>query len=198
MALARRDREDFSYADYLDWPEDARYEIVDGVAYMMAPTPSVDHQTVAFEVGRQIGNALEGHPCRVLPAPVDVLLPHGDEADEETRTVVQPDLLVVCDPTKLTPRGVRGAPDWVLEVISPATAGHDQIVKLAAYERAGVREFWLVHPVDRLLIIYRHDGEGYGRPDIRELTGETPLGALESVTVRWEPIVACLLGGTPT
>ena len=195
MALPQRDKEHHTYADYLAWPEDVRYELVDGVAYLMAPAPSVDHQTVAFEVGHQVRTALEGDPCRVLVAPVDVLLPRGREADEEVDTVVQPDVLVVCDEAKLTPRGVSGAPDWVVEVISPATAGHDQIVKLAAYERAGVREYWLVHPVDRLVTIYRHDGSAYGRPEIRELTGETPVGVLEGVAVHWEPIIARLLGG---
>jgi Uma2 family endonuclease len=166
---------------------------------MMAPAPSVDHQTLAFEVGRQLGNALEGRPCRVLLAPVDVLLVRANDsqglhqADDEADTVVQPDVLVVCDPQKVTPRGIRGAPDWVLEVISPASASHDQIVKLAAYERAGVREYWLAHPADRVLTIYRHDGTAYGRPQIVELAGETPIDALPGVMVRWEPVVARLL-----
>ncbi len=99
----------------------------------------------------------------------------------------------VCDPAKLTPRGVRGAPDWVMEVISPASASHDQTVKLAAYERAGVREYWLAHPGDRVLTIYRHDGTTYGRPKIMELAGETASEVLPGVTVRWEPVLARLL-----
>jgi hypothetical protein len=144
--------------------------------------------------GRQLGNALEGHPCRVLMTPVDVLLSQAGEAADTADTVLQPDVLVVCDPQKVTPRGIRGAPDWILEVISPASASHDQIIKLAAYERAGVREYWLAHPADRVLTIYRHDGTAYGRPRIVELTGETPVGVLAGVTVRWEPVVARLLG----
>jgi len=193
MGYALRDRSRYTYADYRAWPEDVRYELVDGTAFMMAPAPSVDHQTLAFEVGRQLGNALEGHSCRVLMAPVDVLLPRADETDDAVATVVQPDLLLVCDPQKVTPRGIRGAPDWVLEVISPASASHDQIVKLAAYERAGVREYWLAHPADRVLTIYRLEGTSYGRPQIVELAGETPVGVLEGVAIRWEPIVARLL-----
>lgn len=193
MGYALRDQHHYTYADYRTWPEDVRYELVDGAAFMMAPAPSVDHQTLAFEVGRQLGNALDGHPCRVLLAPVDVLLVRANEADDAVDTVVQPDVLVVCDPQKVTPRGIRGAPDWVLEVISPASASHDQIVKLAAYERAGVREYWLAHPSDRVLTIYRHDGTAYGRPQIVELAGETAIEALPGVTIRWEPIVARLL-----
>lgn len=193
MGYALRDQHYYTYADYRTWPEDVRYELVDGAAFMMAPAPSVDHQTLAFEVGRQLGNALEGHACRVLMAPVDVLLSRADETDDAVATVVQPDVLVVCDPLKVTPRAIRGAPDWVLEVISPASASHDQIVKLAAYERAGVREYWLAHPADRVLTIYRLDGSSYGRPRIVELTGETPVGVLAGVTIRWEPVVARLL-----
>lgn len=193
MGYALRDQHHYTYADYRIWPEDVRYELIDGAAFMMAPAPSVNHQTLAFEVGRQLGNALEGRPCRVLLAPVDVLLVRANQADDAAETVVQPDVLVVCDPQKVTPRGIRGAPDWVLEVISPASASHDQIVKLAAYERAGVREYWLAHPADRVLTIYRHDGTAYGRPQIVELAGETPIDALPGVTIRWEPVVARLL-----
>lgn len=193
MGYALRDQRRYTYADYRHWPEDVRYELIDGAAYLMAPAPSVDHQTLAFEVGRQLGNALEGHPCRVLLAPVDVLLGRRGSAADEVDTVVQPDVLVVCDQQKVTPRGIRGAPDWVLEVISPTSASHDQTVKLAAYERAAVREYWLAHPADRVLTIYRHDGKGYGRPEIQELVGETPIGVLPGVTVRWAAVVARLL-----
>jgi Uma2 family endonuclease len=95
---------------------------------------------------RQAANALLGKPCRPFVAPVDVRLPKQNEADELIYAVVQPDVLVDCDSNKLDRRGVRGAPDWVVEVLSPATAGHDQIKKLQLYERHGVREYWLIHP----------------------------------------------------
>lgn len=194
MGYALRDENRHSYADYLTWPEDLRYELIAGRAFLMAPAPSLDHQTVAFEVARQLGNALEDKPCRVLLAPVDVLLDAaGAAGDDEILTVVQPDVLVVCNPAKLSPRGIRGAPDWVLEVVSPASASHDQIVKLAAYEKAGVREYWIAHPTDRVLTIYRHDGAAYGRPEIRELAGDTPVGVLPGVAIHWEPVLARLL-----
>ncbi len=118
-----------------------------------------------------------GGPCRVFIAPVDVRLPKADEADEHIDTVVQPDVLLVCDPTKLDRRGVRGAPDLVVEVLSPATASHDHQRKRRSYERAGASEYWLVHPVDRMVTIYRlQDGE-FGKPDVQELAGETVVGA---------------------
>ncbi|MDZ7751028.1 MAG: Uma2 family endonuclease [Gammaproteobacteria bacterium] len=198
MGYALRDHNRYTYHDYCQWPEDERYELIDGNAWLMSPAPGVDHQTVAFEVARQVANALEGHSCRVLVAPVDVLLPRGDEADGVVDTVVQPDALVVCDPGKVSRRRVRGAPDWVLEVLSPSSASHDQTRKLAAYERAGVREYWLVHPVDRVLTVYRHDGSAYSRPRIQALSGTTTLEVLPQVAVDWDRITTRLLPDATT
>lgn len=152
----------------------------------------VRHQDIAGEIFRQIANALQGTPCRVFIAPVDVRLPKADEADEAIDTVVQPDVLVVCDERKISERGVRGAPDFVVEVLSPATAGHDQVKKRRIYERHGVKEYWLVHPTDRILTVYRLMGAEYGKPDVQELTGETPVGVLPGVTILWDALAARL------
>ncbi|MGH8590303.1 MAG: Uma2 family endonuclease, partial [Gammaproteobacteria bacterium] len=141
---------------------------------------------------RQIANALEGKPCRVFIAPVDVCLPKADEADEAIETVVQPDVLVVCDERKIGERGVRGAPDFVVEVLSPTTAGHDHVKKRRVYERHGVQEYWLVHPTDRILTVYRLMGAEYGRPDVQELVGETPIRALPGLTILWDALAARL------
>lgn len=188
MSLALKDRHPHCYGDYLTWPDDVRYELIDGDAYLMAPAPDLPHQEVAGEIFRQAANALLGRPCRVLIAPVDVRLPKQNEADEYIDTVVQPDVLVVCDPNKLDRRGVRGAPDWVVEVLSPSTSGHDQIKKRLLYERHGVREYWLVHPVDRVLTVYRLlDGE-YGKPEIYELCGETAVSAVPGIVIQWDEL----------
>lgn len=189
MGLPPRDSERHTYADYLSWPEDVRYELIDGRAYLMAPAPSLEHQDVAGEIYRQLSNTLEGKPCRPFIAPVDVRLPKANELDEQIDTVVQPDVLVVCDESKLDRRGVRGAPDFVVEVLSSSTASHDHVLKRRVYERAGVREYWLVHPIDRMVTIYRLlDGE-YGKPDVQELSGETAVGVLEGVSVAWDDLV---------
>ena len=185
MGLPRRDLEHHSYGDYLAWPEDVRYELIDGIAYAMSPAPTVSHQEVLLGLYRQIDEALDASACRVLIAPLDVRLPRGDEADEVVDTVVQPDLLVVCDPARIDERGVRGAPDWIIEVLSPATAAHDQVVKRDLYERAGVREYWLVHPTDRIVTVYRLENGRYGRPDIAELIGETAPQAVPGVVIDW-------------
>jgi Uma2 family endonuclease len=192
MGPALRDYEHHTYADYLSWPEEMRYELIDGIAYLMEPAPTLDHQDIAGEIYFQLRGALEGKPCRAFIAPVDVRLPEAQEADDLVDTVVQPDVLVVCDSAKLDRRGVRGAPDFVVEVLSPATASHDHVRKRRAYERAGVREFWLVHPTDRMVTIYRlTDGE-YGKPEVCELTGETPVGVLPGVAIAWDDLVGRL------
>ncbi len=194
MGLAQRDDQLHTYAEYLTWPDDVRYELIDGVAYLMAPpAPTLDHQDFAGEIYFQLRQALEGKPCQVYIAPVDVRLPKANEADELIDTVVQPDVLVVCDPGKLDRRrGVRGAPDFAVEVLSPSTASHDQVRKRRVYERAGVREYWLVHPTDRIITIYRLENGEFGKPDVGELSGETPVGVLPGIAICWDGLVSRL------
>lgn len=192
MSLPKRDEQLHTYAEYLTWQGEERYELIDGVAYLMAPpAPTLEHQDFAGEIYLQLRQGLDGKPCRVFVAPVDVRLPKFNEADGLIDTVVQPDVLVVCDAGKLNrKKGVRGAPDFVVEVLSPSTASHDHLRKRRVYEKAGVREFWLVHPTDRLLTIYRLEGKEFGKPEFCELTGETPISALPGVSIAWEGVTA--------
>lgn len=189
MGLAQRDYEHHTYADYCSWPDDVRYELIDGVAYAMGPAPVRRHQGILGEVFRQVANILDGSPCRPYIAPFDVRLPKADEIDNDVDTVVQPDLVVICDRAKLDDKGCRGAPDWVVEVLSPSTAGHDQILKRALYQRVGVREYWLVHPVDRIVTIYTLNAGSYGAPDMRELVGTLAVGVLPEIVIDWERVV---------
>lgn len=192
MGLPRRDDNLHAYRDYLSWPDDrdVRYELIDGVAYLMSPAPSRVHQEVVGELFRQIGNALDGKPCRAYIAPFDVRLPKGAEPDDLVDTVVQPDVLVVCDAAKLDARGMRGAPDWIIEVLSPSTAGHDQTLKLAVYERAGVRELWFVHPTDKTVAVYERNGAAFARPAISELGGNLASKILPHVIIDWGRVLA--------
>lgn len=192
MAFALEKGKRYTYRDYLTWPDDVRCELIDGEVYMMTPAPLLTHQYVAGEIFRQAANALVGKSCRALIAPLDVRLPRHDEADEDTDIVVQPDVLVVCDLKILDRRGVRGAPDWVVEVLSPASACRDQIEKRRIYERHGVPEYWLVHPTDRILTIYRLQNGAYGKPDIFELRGKTAVGILPDVSIDWDVLAPYL------
>ncbi len=192
MAFALEKDKHYTYRDYLTWPDDVRCELIDGEVLMMTPAPQLTHQNVTGEIFFQAKSALRGKPCQALIAPIDVRLPRHGEADEETDVVVQPDVMVVCDPGKLDRRGVRGAPDWVVEVLSPSTAGRDHIQKRRIYENHGVREYWLVHPIDRLLTIYRLIGGEFGKPDIYELQGVTPVEAVPGLEIDWQAVLPYL------
>lgn len=194
MALPRRDTLQHTYGDYLTWPDGERHELIDGIAYIKEPpAPSRFHQELTGELYHQVRSALEGTPWRAYVAPFDVRLPKAGEADDQIDTVVQPDVLIVCDRKKLDGRGMCGAPDWVAEVLSPTTASHDQIVKIPIYERAGVREVWLIHPMDRMLTIYRLDDGRYGRPTIMEMKGRTAIAAVPGVSIDWDRVTAMLV-----
>ena len=187
MSLPQRDALSHTFAEYLTWPEGGQYELIDGTAYVKeppAPTPS--HQELVGELYFQLRLALEGKSHRPYIAPFDVRLPKAGEADELIDTVVQPDVLIICDIGRLDPRGIRGAPDWLAEVLSPSTASHDQVVKLPVYERAGVPEVWFVHPIDRTVSIHRLDGGRYGPPTIQELKGTTAIKAIPGISIDWD------------
>jgi len=191
MPTNQRDLQHQTYADYLTWSALHGNELIDGVAYVREPpAPSRSHQEIVGEIHRQAANALEGKSCRVYIAPFDVRLPKNDEPDDQTDTVVQPDVLIVCDRQKLDDRGMRGAPDWIAEVLSPSTACYDQITKLPTYERAGVSEVWLIHPIDRTLTVYRLEADHYSRPVIIELKGETAIAAVPGVSIDWDRLLA--------
>jgi len=197
MALPKATDRRFTYADYRQWHADERRELIDGVAYAKAPAPTISHQTMTSRLFRQIDQALDGSPCRALIAPLDVVLPAASEADDQATTVVQPDILVVCDPKKITERNVRGAPDWIIEVLSPASARHDHLTKRALYERAGVREYWLVHPVDRVITVYTLKDGQYGGPEIADMAGERVPTIFPEIVIRWQAILEKLPDGAP-
>lgn len=173
----------YTYRDYASWPEGERWELIKGVAYAMfpqtesphpirqprgmTPAPSRRHQAVSRELEIRMFEFLKDKPCEGYDAPFDVLLPEGDEVNEDISTVVQPDLVVVCDPAKLNDRGCLGAPDLVVEITSPATGTRDKKEKLELYERHGVQEYWLVDMSDATVMVFHQEaGAGYGRPTV--------------------------------
>jgi Uma2 family endonuclease len=191
MKLRKRDTHYHTYGDYLTWSATYGDEVIDGAAYVREPpAPSPSHQGMVFELGRQIANALEGKPCRVFVAPFDIRLPKATEEDDQIDTVVQPDVFIVCDLQKIDARGMRGAPDWIAEVLSPGTTRHDRRVKLPVYERAGVREVWLIDPIKRTVTLHRLEAGHYGPATLLELKGQTPLTAVPGVTIDWDKVLA--------
>ena len=175
MALPAEQRR-YTFADVLTWDEDERAEIIDGEAIMMAPPPSRAHQKVSGEMFRQLANYLEGKRCEVYHAPFAVRLFEQDgDRPEDVDTMVEPDISIVCDPSKLDKHGCKGAPDMVVEILSPSTRRHDRLVKLGLYQRAGVREYWIVNPEEKTVqVLTLADGlllphEDYGREDVAKV-----------------------------
>lgn len=177
--------ERFTYADYLTWPNDERWELIDGVAYAMSPAPGSLHQSVSFELARQFGNYLKGKQCRAFSAPFDVRLTHKvDQSDNYIDTVVQPDLLVLCDPEKLDDRGCKGAPDLIIEILSPSTAKHDLNDKFYLYQQHGVKEYWIIHPAEKTLLVYKLEEDGiYGKPDRYAEDDKVPVPLLGELVI---------------
>ena len=159
MSLPQRIEEDhYTYADYLEWDEDFRAELYDGKAVMMAP-PTCKHQMVSGELFFQIRNYLEGKMAKVFAAPFGVRpFPKNEYRDD---IVFQPDIVVICDPDKLDERGCNGAPDLVIEIISPSTARYDYIYKFRKYQQAGVREYWIVDPEKKSAQVYVLENDRY-------------------------------------
>lgn len=151
----------YSYADYRQWEDDERWELIDGVPYNMAPAPSTKHQEILGNIFALFFNYLNGKPCKVYVAPFEVRLSESDR-DEETYHVVQPDLSVICDRHKIDDRGCKGAPDLIVEVLSPGmSVKRDKIYKYRLYEQFQVKEYWIVDPYNEYIEVYQLKDQQY-------------------------------------
>ena len=154
MALLKE--ESYTIEDIYALPDGERAELIDGHIYYMAP-PSYKHQKLVMELSAIIRNYIKQHKgtCEVLPAPFAVYL------DEINNTYVEPDISVICDPNKLDDKGCKGAPDWIIEIVSPASRKMDYLLKLFKYHSAGVREYWIVDPKRETVLCYYFEGDDY-------------------------------------
>ena len=147
-------KEQYTFGDLLSWEGNERYELIDGEPYLMA-LPSRIHQKVSVAIASQLYNFLEGKKCDVYPAPFGVrLFDTAGEKPEDADTYVEPDISVVCDKDKLDQFGCHGAPDLVMEILSPSGLRRDSFEKLKLYQRAGVREYWIVSPENRTAQVF--------------------------------------------
>ncbi len=180
--VVKRQEIPFTYRDYESWPDDERWELIDGCAFDMCAAPSRRHQGISLTMTLYFGNYLKGKPCRLYAAPFDVVLPEAGLRDwRDSVNVVQPDLSVICDQSKLTDKGCLGAPDLVAEIVSPYTSKKDLREKFDLYERFGVREYWIVFPEDRAVHIYgRNDGGRFDDGEVVELRGRAPSETVSS------------------
>lgn len=144
----------YTYGDYLKWNDDKRYELIDGEAYLMSPGPSRRHQEVSAYIFNKFYEYLSDKSCKAYYAPFDIRFPEGKEKDEDIKTVVQPDIVIVRDMGKLDKAGCKGTPDLVIEIVSPGSGKRDRRIKRDLYEKHGVKEFWLVDYQEEVVEVY--------------------------------------------
>jgi len=150
----------YTYADYMQWNFLERLELLRGKIFRMG-APNTAHQIVGGNLYGEIRNFLKGKSCQVFIAPYDIRLPiQNKKRDDEITTVVQPDVCVVCDASKVDERGVCGAPDLVIEILSPGNSRKEVRDKYELYEEAGVREYWVVNPTEQNLVVFLLTAEG--------------------------------------
>lgn len=178
----------YSYQDYLTWPADERWELINGVPYNMTPGPTPKHQEILGELFRLLANWLKGNQCRAYLAPFDVRLAEEGIEDETIDNVVQPDISVVCDPQKIDQRGCLGAPDMIIEIISPSTLKRDMGVKLSLYEGSGVQEYWVVYPLDETVMVFLLENSRYGKPQVYSVPDKIPVNLFPGLTIPLESV----------
>ncbi len=179
--LSAEDR--YTFADLLQWDDNVRYELYHGVPVALA-SPSDIHQDISGEIHYQLKDYLRGRKCKVYYAPFDVrLFEETGERPEDVDLVLQPDLLVVCDEEKVDRRGVHGAPDFVVEILSPGTARYDKLIKFNLYQRAGVREYWLVDPASRTVCVYVLEDASYHTGTVYSADRSVPVSVLDDCQI---------------
>lgn len=152
----------YTYADYLTWQFQERLELIKGKIFKMSPAPSRKHQKISIRLTKDILLFLDKGPCELYVAPFDVRLspPKNNKDDNKIYSVVQPDLCVICDLEKLDDRGCLGAPDWIIEILSPGNNKKELDQKFSLYEENGVREYWIVHPAEETVTVFELSTEG--------------------------------------
>lgn len=182
--------EKYSYADYLNWDE-GRWELINGKVYNMSPAPRRMHQDVCGMLYRKISDYLDGKPCKVYIAPFDVVLADEKYKDKENiliDTVVQPDISVICDESKLDDAGCKGAPDFIIEILSESTALKDSTTKKDLYEKSGVKEYWLVDTWTKCINVYILKKGKYGFAKSYEKNMKIKVNSLKGLTIKLEEV----------
>ncbi|WP_134701003.1 Uma2 family endonuclease [Ammoniphilus sp. YIM 78166] len=178
-----QEKQNFTYEDYIKLTDDMRYEAIDGQIYNMTPSPTPNHQGILGELFIEFGSYLRGKQCRAFISPIDVCFSDEKEDLGQIKEWVIPDLVVVCDKNKIGDKRIMGTPDLLIEVLSPSTAKHDRLTKYNRYQRAGVKEYWIVDPVHKTIEVYFLEGEGYKRKGIYSRGDILPVSIFEDFSL---------------
>jgi Uma2 family endonuclease len=185
MQTALKTQPCYTYADYLTWDDEQRWEIINGVVYDMSPAPTTRHQLILGELFKQIAIFIDSKKtCKAFVAPFDVRFPEGIKRYDKIIDVVQPDLVVVCNRYKIDEKGCHGAPDFLIEILSPYTAQKDKEVKLKLYEKNNVNEYWLIEPTLNTVTVYLLLSSGrYGKPIHHTTQGMIEVHSLDGLFI---------------
>lgn len=175
----------YTYKDYLAYDEGERIEIIEGEIINMSLAPSRIHQEIIMEISYKIRQYIENHtgPCKVYPAPFDVILKNDDEDVLNSRNIVQPDISVICDKSKLTDNGCTGSPDMIVEVVSPNNPSTDYVKKLNLYENYKVKEYWIVNPIKKNIYVYTLGDSGYDSPMYYTFNDKVKVNIYENLQI---------------
>jgi len=179
--IAKKLENRYTYKEYANWDDDKRWELIDGIPYMMSG-PNTQHQRILGRLHIEIGTYLKGKKCEIFPAPFDVRLNHKSNDD----TVVQPDLVIVCDPSIIDDKGCKGAPDMVIEILSPSSGKMDKLIKFDKYLQAGVKEYWIVDPLTETIEVFLLKDDEYKRQVYAE--DSIPVTVLEECKIEFVSI----------
>ena len=179
-----------TYKDYLTYEENERIELIEGEIYNMAPAPSRIHQKLINELSYLINHHIKSNngPCEVYTAPFDVILNDNDHDIFSAKNVVQPDISVICDKSKLTDKGCTGAPDMIIEVVSPYNSSNDYVKKTYIYELYGVREYWIVDPIKKAIVVYTLEDGSYNSFEVYTFNDTIKINIFNGLEINFSTI----------
>ncbi len=179
---------EYTYADYMKFEFEEMAELIRGKIFRMSPAPKASHQSVSISLSSIIWTYLKGKTCQIYAAPFDVILPVSNKKREKATTVVQPDICVICNPEIVEEDGCFGVPDWIIEILSPHTSKKDLQLKYDVYEEAGVKEYWIVMPQEKLIEVFILENGKYRRVKTYAQNDEVPSHTLPELSLKLEDV----------
>mgnify|MGYP003960645253 CR=1 FL=1 len=193
LPLPKPNNERYTYTDYLNWNDDHSWELIEGVVYDMSPAPSYEHQITSGGLSAQIWMFLKNKKCKVISAPFDVTFPESVKDNNKIINVVQPDISVICDFSKIDKKGCHGAPDFIIEILSPSTGFKDITIKKKLYEKNGVKEYWIIDPLHKLITVQiLGDDNKYGVSKVYEGKGMIEVITLPELVINFDDVFASI------
>lgn len=186
MGVANENQNDMTYEEYVTWDNGERCEVLEGQIISMAPSPLPEHQDISMQLSIEFGSYVRGKNCKAFAAPIDVYLfedANKEWMDDRVRNWLIPDLIVVCDPNKIKRNKIIGAPDLVIEIISPSSAKIDRMDKRLAYQQAGVNEYWIIDPANQIVEVYLLKGQSLELANVYDKEDAVPVHVLENLTI---------------